>query len=177
MVSPYINRFIQPDTIVPDPSNPQAWNRFSYVHNNSINFNDPSGHCIWDLCILEIGVVSIGLVELSALTVAAIATIYVYAPGGQQRTQSLADNIFATGKHVVNQVNALFAKKKGDITFIEDLLRKHGLNPKKDKSIRRKLHDEEISGKGLTDEEIEAEIEEAARLKNKKKEDKEQKPK
>ena len=24
--SPYLNRFIQPDTLIPDPSNPQAWN-------------------------------------------------------------------------------------------------------------------------------------------------------
>lgn len=42
--SPYLNHFIQPDSIVPYPFNPQAWNRFGYVHNNPINFNDPSGH-------------------------------------------------------------------------------------------------------------------------------------
>lgn len=41
---PYINRFIQPDTIVPDPANPQSWNRYAYVRNSPINFNDPSGH-------------------------------------------------------------------------------------------------------------------------------------
>jgi GH24 family phage-related lysozyme (muramidase) len=42
--SPYINRFLQPDTIIPDPANPQSWNRFSYVLNNPIRFNDPTGH-------------------------------------------------------------------------------------------------------------------------------------
>jgi RHS repeat-associated protein len=42
--SPYINRFVQPDTIIPSLSNPQSWNRFSYVTNRPINFNDPSGH-------------------------------------------------------------------------------------------------------------------------------------
>jgi len=42
--SPVLNRFIQPDSIVPNPANPQAWNRFSYVVNSPINFNDPSGH-------------------------------------------------------------------------------------------------------------------------------------
>ncbi len=42
--SPYINHFLQPDTLIPDPSNPQAWNRYSYVGNNPVNFNDPSGH-------------------------------------------------------------------------------------------------------------------------------------
>jgi hypothetical protein len=42
--SPYINRFLQPDSIIPDPSDPQAWNRYSYVANHPVNFNDPSGH-------------------------------------------------------------------------------------------------------------------------------------
>jgi hypothetical protein len=42
--SPYINRFIQPDSIVPNPSNPQSLNRFSYVYNNPVRFNDPTGH-------------------------------------------------------------------------------------------------------------------------------------
>jgi len=44
LVSPYINRFLQPDTIIPNPSNPQSWNRYSYVANRPINFNDPTGH-------------------------------------------------------------------------------------------------------------------------------------
>jgi len=43
---PYLNHFVQPDTIIPDPSNPQSWNRYAYVNNNPINYNDPSGHCI-----------------------------------------------------------------------------------------------------------------------------------
>jgi hypothetical protein len=30
--------------LIPDPSNPQAWNRYSYVGNRPINFNDPTGH-------------------------------------------------------------------------------------------------------------------------------------
>ncbi|MBL8099773.1 MAG: hypothetical protein JNK81_11365 [Anaerolineales bacterium] len=39
-----LNRFIQPDTIVPNPMMSQSWNRFSYVRNNPINFIDPTGH-------------------------------------------------------------------------------------------------------------------------------------
>jgi len=41
---PYLNRFIQPDSIVPDPSNPQAYNRYSYVYGNPLRYIDPSGH-------------------------------------------------------------------------------------------------------------------------------------
>jgi RHS repeat-associated protein len=43
--SPYINHFLQPDSIIPNPANPQSSNRFSYVGNNPIRYNDPSGHC------------------------------------------------------------------------------------------------------------------------------------
>ncbi|MCC6498862.1 MAG: RHS repeat-associated core domain-containing protein [Anaerolineales bacterium] len=42
--SPALGRFVQPDSIIPDQSNPQSWNRFSYVGNNPIRFNDPTGH-------------------------------------------------------------------------------------------------------------------------------------
>lgn len=42
--SPYLNHFIQPDSLIPDPTNSQAWNRFGYVLNNPINFKDPTGH-------------------------------------------------------------------------------------------------------------------------------------
>jgi RHS repeat-associated protein len=42
--SPMLGRFIQPDSLIPDAQNPQAWNRFSYVTNRPINFNDPTGH-------------------------------------------------------------------------------------------------------------------------------------
>ena len=42
---PYITRFSQPDTIIPDLNNPQSLNRYSYTLNNPINSTDPTGHC------------------------------------------------------------------------------------------------------------------------------------
>ena len=33
---PAIGRWLQPDTIVPDPGNPQSLNRYSYVLNNPV---------------------------------------------------------------------------------------------------------------------------------------------
>ena len=38
-----IGRFAQADTIVPQPGNPQALNRYRYVLNNPLRFIDGSG--------------------------------------------------------------------------------------------------------------------------------------
>jgi RHS repeat-associated protein len=43
-----LGRFISPDTIVPQPGNPQDLNRFSYTRNNPLKYVDPSGHsCVY----------------------------------------------------------------------------------------------------------------------------------
>ena len=42
--SPYINRFLSADTIVPGYTNPQNLNRYSYVTNNPLRYIDPTGH-------------------------------------------------------------------------------------------------------------------------------------
>ncbi len=43
---PALGRFIQADTLVPEPGNPQALNRFAYVYGNPVNYADPSGHAV-----------------------------------------------------------------------------------------------------------------------------------
>jgi len=39
-----IGRFVSADTIVPQPGNPQDFNRYAYVRNSPLNYRDPSGH-------------------------------------------------------------------------------------------------------------------------------------
>jgi RHS repeat-associated protein len=41
---PFAGQFTQPDSLVADPLNPAAWNRFSYVHDSPTTYVDPSGH-------------------------------------------------------------------------------------------------------------------------------------
>jgi RHS repeat-associated protein len=40
---PQLGRFIQPDPTVPDPTDSQSFNRYSYCRNNPLNQTDPSG--------------------------------------------------------------------------------------------------------------------------------------
>jgi RHS repeat-associated protein len=41
---PWLGRFISADTVVPEPGNPQALNRYSYVLNRPLQGGDPTGH-------------------------------------------------------------------------------------------------------------------------------------
>jgi RHS repeat-associated protein len=52
---PSTARFIQPDSIVPEPGNPQSLNRYSYVMNNPMRYTDPTGHELvdqWQYCFV-----------------------------------------------------------------------------------------------------------------------------
>ncbi|MEW6086415.1 MAG: RHS repeat-associated core domain-containing protein, partial [Chloroflexota bacterium] len=43
MISPSVNRFLSADSIVPNPFNPQDYNRFAYVRNNPVRYTEPTG--------------------------------------------------------------------------------------------------------------------------------------
>ncbi len=51
-----LGRFIQPDTIVPQPGNPQSLNRYSYVLNNPLRYTDPTGMFSEDQIMQYLGV-------------------------------------------------------------------------------------------------------------------------
>jgi RHS repeat-associated protein len=41
---PKLGRFVSADTVVPNPTNPQLFNRYSYAGNNPLRYDDPDGH-------------------------------------------------------------------------------------------------------------------------------------
>lgn len=43
-MTPALGRFAQADSIIPQPGNPVAWDRFAGMLNNPVRYVDPSGH-------------------------------------------------------------------------------------------------------------------------------------
>jgi RHS repeat-associated protein len=42
---PHARHFTQPDNVLPDVYDPQQLNRYAYVRNNPLTYNDPTGNC------------------------------------------------------------------------------------------------------------------------------------
>ena len=120
---PEIGRFISADTIVPEPGNPQSFNRYAYVRNNPVNFTDPTGHCAepatFTICAVATAalgpVVVVGAVAFGALVVVADIALPTFNPG--------ADAIeFLEGitQQVGNQVTHLLSESKSPKPLTKD---------------------------------------------------------
>jgi RHS repeat-associated protein len=42
---PVLGSFISPDTVVPEPGQPEGYNRYAYANGNPLAYSDPNGHC------------------------------------------------------------------------------------------------------------------------------------
>ncbi len=58
LYDPLLGRFISPDRLVPDPSNPQSLNRFTYCLNNPLIYTDPSGEFFAEIFAAIVSVVT-----------------------------------------------------------------------------------------------------------------------
>ncbi|MFC1722986.1 RHS repeat-associated core domain-containing protein [Nanoarchaeota archaeon] len=87
---PELKRFTQPDSIIPDVYRPQSLNAYSYVENNPVKYNDPTGHCGPGLCVGEAGVAAVivgAVVVVGAVMIVghALKFAYDYANSHKQR--------------------------------------------------------------------------------------------
>lgn len=64
MYDAFSGRFIQPDTLVPEPGSSQGYNRYTYAKDNPILYSDPSGHCSW----LALPIIIISAYEIAIYT-------------------------------------------------------------------------------------------------------------
>lgn len=55
-----MRRFTQPDTLIADVYNPQDLNRYSYVNNNPLTYDDPTGHFWQEIPILGLEAFTLG---------------------------------------------------------------------------------------------------------------------
>ncbi len=58
-----LGRFIQPDSIIPQPGSPLAWDRYAYINNNPVNGIDPTGH--WVESLLDIASIGYDIYDIS----------------------------------------------------------------------------------------------------------------
>ena len=112
---PEMGRFISPDTIVPDPVNPQSYNRYSYVLNSPMNYTDPTGHCAepatFTICAVGTAalgpVVLVGAVAFGALVVVADMASPTFNPGA-----GAIEFLEGLTQQVGNQVTHLLSESK-----------------------------------------------------------------
>ncbi len=81
LYDPLLGRFISADSIVPEPGNLQAFNRYSYCVNNPLIYVDPSGHSFWDDVGDFFSNVGDSLSDPKVLVGIAICAVAFYAAG------------------------------------------------------------------------------------------------
>ena len=83
-----IGRFLSADSIIQDPHDSQAYNRYSYVRNNPLKYTDPSGHSwfssLWKKIknVVIAVVVAVLAVYTGGLALAAMGTTLATASAG-----------------------------------------------------------------------------------------------
>jgi len=89
LYSPVLGRFLSADTIVPEPGNPQALNRYAYAANHPIKYRDPTGHWVetaWDVLNIGWDIYEVkrdpSLINIGALVVDVGAAVLPFVPAG-----------------------------------------------------------------------------------------------
>jgi len=106
---PALGRFVQPDTIIPDPADPQLFNRYSYVSNSPTNRTDPTGHCDeWN----DVDKSCYGALTLPKCT----ADMSAYEPCDSSH-EPAADDMVPGGKDKPDQLNRSKLSKRANVLY------------------------------------------------------------
>jgi hypothetical protein len=129
---------------VPNPTDPQSWNRYSYTNNNPLRYTDPTGHwleTVWDIANVVMGAASFadnvsqgnyGAAAVDALGVIVDvgAAVIPVVPGGvgtlikgARAAENVADVVQAVNS-VDNAVDAVHAASYADegVEAFDDIL-------------------------------------------------------
>lgn len=102
-------RFTQPDTIIPNPYNPQTLNRYSYALNNPYKYQDSTGH--YAESVLDIGFIIADIYSIAkdpgngwnyvalAADVAGLALPFVTGGGLLVKAAGKVDDAYDAGKY------------------------------------------------------------------------------
>ena len=60
---PSIGRFASADTQVPDPTNPQSYNRYTYVYNHPLGYVDEDGHLPVIPVLIAVGIATLKVID------------------------------------------------------------------------------------------------------------------
>ena len=108
---PVFGRFASPDTIVPNPRDPQSLNRYSYVRNNPLKYTDPTGQFSFNIgkafrrAFGNVGTTIIG-VAVQAFTGGIIGPAGSFVAGGAILSQSKSGRYVLAGEIIVGTTAA-----------------------------------------------------------------------
>lgn len=74
---PSIGRFLSPDPVVGDASDPAAWNAYAYCRNNPTSYVDPSGRSFWKIFAAVLATIAI----IAVVVIVSVVTFGVASPG------------------------------------------------------------------------------------------------
>jgi RHS repeat-associated protein len=87
LYDPILRGFLMPDNFIQHPENTQSYNRYAYVMNNPLAYNDPSGE---EAITLGIAVIIAVAVAITSYTITALLTDVPFTAGGLLRSAVIA---------------------------------------------------------------------------------------
>jgi RHS repeat-associated protein len=80
--SPRIGRFLSPDSLIGDASDPLAWNFYAYCRDNPTSYVDPSGRSFWGIFAAVLATVAI----VALAVIVSVVTFGIASPGAAALT-------------------------------------------------------------------------------------------